>query len=741
MLKIILRNKTTYSLLLSVACLLVLFIPMMALGQADGGAGKKTEDDSLIQNLLWGLVNGVFGFLVWLSGKLLDTAVTTFVIGFGELYNTSGLGFAVDNLWRVVRDIFNLTFIFGLVYIGFKMILNSGDTNAKRLLINIIMAALLVNFSLFFTKFIIEFSNVAATQVAGAFDAGGGDYQVSGKFMNAMGLSSIFADDGSMTNAFGTNTGNGYTYIFGTLFLFIVTAFAFFAGGILLMIRFAVLNLYMILSPIMFLGWVFPSLASYSATYWRSFLSRAFYAPAYLLMLYFCFVVFNEFAAVTRSGSLSKVLTDANSAQADFASTIPYFAIMIIFLLASIVIGQKMGAEGGAYMVSMGKGAASRGGRILKRTAGAATFGLTAKAGRQVVGGTANKIAESKGLREWAAKSKAGETLLKGTRRVADSSFDARKIGGMGTYLGIGEGAKSGYATQIKEQNKADEEFSNSLTRKTRGYDGKLTEDAAKAVDKALTEDKELQGLRDLQGTADKNIENLTTKKTDTEKEKAEKETAIAEAKEAGNTEAQENLEKELSHLDKTLTNLDKDIANANQIKDTTAKNIENQEKKISTKAEADYKYADRIAFREHRREIAESWRNRGTLGAGIAGGAAGVGAAGLIASTAGLAALPLALTILSGAAVGGAAGVGAARGYAERNDRSAMNLMQRYGRQGEDIAKVDKANNDLKVIHDRLKAIGGEGDKKQTSSDSDKQTPPPPPPNPGTGTASTPNP
>ena len=269
-------NRKNISVMVIVTAV-VLAIPGLVFGADVTGAPEA----GWLEKILWTFVVGVFGTLVWLAGQLLNVAVETYTVGFANQFINMGLGFAVNNLWETVRDIFNLTFIFGLVYIGFKMILNTGDTNARRMLVHIILAALLVNFSLFFTKFVIDFSNIAAAQVAQGFyvqgQAVGQQYQVSDQFAHVLGISNIFKDDLDSAQNLAQGKASGFTYIFFTMIMFIILAFVFLAGAILLMIRFVVLNLYMILSPIMFLGWVFPALASYSERYWSSFLSRAFF--------------------------------------------------------------------------------------------------------------------------------------------------------------------------------------------------------------------------------------------------------------------------------------------------------------------------------------------------------------------------------------------------------------------------------------------------------------------------------
>jgi len=341
-------NKKITFLLLGLFFTTVLVYPNLTYAVFDAVA-------SAIQGTLYFLVTTVFGFLAWCGGLLLNDAISSYVVGFGTLFETSGLGYSVNSLWTVVRDIFNLTFIFGLVYIGFKMILNSEDTSAKKMLGTLVIAALLVNFSLFFTKIVIDFSNIAAAQFAQAFGSGA-KYAVSDGFMKLLGVSSMWE---TSTNIGKLDAPAGFAHIFGSLFLYLTIAFVFAAGGILLIIRFVVLNFYMILSPLMFLGFVFPGLANISKTYWEGFLGRAFFAPAYLLMLYFSHQILVNMKGVVTAGSkkIGDVFTakDAAVAANSFEGTIMFYILTCVFLMASLVIAQKMGAVGASNAVAIGK--------------------------------------------------------------------------------------------------------------------------------------------------------------------------------------------------------------------------------------------------------------------------------------------------------------------------------------------------------------------------------------------------
>ncbi len=356
----LLKYPKIYLSLIALGVFVFLTLPKITFAQSDGSTDGSIEN--FLQGILWDILTMIGGFMVWFGGKLLNYAVTYYVVGFGNFFITSGLGDSVNSLWSIVRDVFNLTFIFGLVFIGFKLIF--GDSSAKRALGTLIMAALLVNFSLFITKFVIDFSNIAAAQFASAFIIGT-EYNLSEGFMRLFGLSGIFS------------TGNplpataGWTYIFLTFFLFVVAAFVFIAGGLMLIIRFVVLNLYMILSPIMFLGWVFPGFSGTSRQYWSGFLQRAFFAPDYLLMLYLSHqVLVNMRMSNGSTQKLNGIATNnSDAANAAFDQTIPLFLVSIIFLIASLIVAQKMGAQGATSAIAIGKRITGRAKQMAVNTA------------------------------------------------------------------------------------------------------------------------------------------------------------------------------------------------------------------------------------------------------------------------------------------------------------------------------------------------------------------------------------
>src|SRR3989339_625505 len=94
--------------------------------------------------------------LTTLAAKFLD-----FFVYYSISSDAYRSGF-VEKAWSVVRDISNMLFIIALLYIAIKTILQMNTSDNKRAIGFIIMIALLINFSLFATRVVIDASNILA---------------------------------------------------------------------------------------------------------------------------------------------------------------------------------------------------------------------------------------------------------------------------------------------------------------------------------------------------------------------------------------------------------------------------------------------------------------------------------------------------------------------------------------------------------------------------------------------------
>lgn len=409
---------------------------------------------------------GIASMITYIGGFLLDQSLGYFVLNIRDLIHGSGFNDTLTTMWSLLRDICNLAFIFGFIYVGIKLIIDADDSFTKRQLASIIIGALLINFSLFFVKIVIDVSNYIAVEVyntltiaPAASSTGTTQVNIAAKFASLLGISGYFGPPKPDDFANITGAGGLSFYFMGAIML-IVAGFVLAAGAILLVIRFVALVLLMIFSPLLFAATVFPATAHYAEELWHKLFNYSFFAPAYLFLLFLSIKVLEAFS--TQINPDGKTLSMGVSTPDSFAVVLN-FIVVIMFLILTLQASIKFGIAGGDKALSIGKDLRNRGQRAL----GSGTFGLGAATMRATIGRGASALSErdklkdkasQKGFGGWAARQR-----LKVYRAAADTSFDARKVGGVGEKLGIGEGRKGGYNTVQEEINKKESEFARSL--------------------------------------------------------------------------------------------------------------------------------------------------------------------------------------------------------------------------------------------------------------------------------------
>ncbi len=112
-----------------------------------------------LQQVLYFFMYSIPAWLLTLSGSLFD-ALAGLTLSTKLYTGSSFIGYA----WGIVRDLSNIFFIFILLFIAISLILGLeiGHANPKKMLISVVIIAILLNFSMFFTKIIIDSSNILA---------------------------------------------------------------------------------------------------------------------------------------------------------------------------------------------------------------------------------------------------------------------------------------------------------------------------------------------------------------------------------------------------------------------------------------------------------------------------------------------------------------------------------------------------------------------------------------------------
>lgn len=182
---------------------------------------------------------------------------------------------------------------------------------------------------------------------------------VSAAFMNHMGLVSLYNAAevrGEIVTKVKAQNPDGEAYlpfiVGGSIFV-LVAAFVFAAGGILLIIRFGVLLILMILSPIAFAAQVFPKVAGWSKMWWDKLFAQAFFAPAYFFMIYVTLKVATSYQTSMRG--FDNIYSAQSQVFVRGFETAAYFALTIVLMIASIIVAKQMGAVGAARMGAIGK--------------------------------------------------------------------------------------------------------------------------------------------------------------------------------------------------------------------------------------------------------------------------------------------------------------------------------------------------------------------------------------------------
>ncbi|MFA6297168.1 MAG: hypothetical protein WC629_01260 [Candidatus Paceibacterota bacterium] len=358
--------------------------------------------------------------------------------------------------WKIFRDIANICFIFILLAIAIGTILRIDSYNVKKTLATVVIAALLLNFSLFFTKVVIDASNILALQFYSQIVVNGkalsinpvtnaanwADNGLSSAMMKALGIESIYSDpnntsgDNSLlkkTETQGVTVANIIIIGFMGSVLILAAAFVFFAGAILFVIRTVVLIFLMILSPLAFMCLALPSLKKHFSTWQGRLMNEAIFAPAYMIMIWIVFKALgtNHKTIDGKTMNFASFITGSS----DAVGTIYTFIVLIAFMLGSLLVAKHFGASGGDFA---------------RNVAGKASFGAAGWMGRQTLGRAFNKASNSEMMQSWKNSGGLGiksrvagfvDSRAKGTydfRNTGIGKETASRVGGLGTAGGVG---------------------------------------------------------------------------------------------------------------------------------------------------------------------------------------------------------------------------------------------------------------------------------------------------------------
>ncbi len=420
-------------------------------------ADKATDALFLTTLPMTSLIFQLSQFLLWLSGGILNSSVVYSVVDMKANIDAAG---SVNNAWKMVRDVCNMAFIFILVYAAIQQILGIGK-GIKELIVRIIVVAVLINFSLFFTKFVIDISNILAMMFYDAIVPGAMSrtltFGLSEALMAPLNLQTMFSDIGILQGK-----RIFIAHVMGTVFVLVAT-FVFFSIALMFIIRFVVLMLVLVLSPIAFIASILPQAEKYQKQWLDALLGQAFFAPIYFMITWIVIIlsrgVLNAAgpgAGEWSFGRLFNGITSSSGAVAASPSDIGIvvnFLVLITLMVASLTIAKEWANRAGPGVSKLTNWATG--------FAGGATLGVAGWASRNTIGRGADAMANNQDLKDKAAAGSLRAKLqLAAARKVAGSSMDFRATGiggGIAGMTGAGKAGGKGGFTDYKKKKAEDE--------------------------------------------------------------------------------------------------------------------------------------------------------------------------------------------------------------------------------------------------------------------------------------------
>lgn len=491
--------------------LVTFFVSAPFIASAQTAGDVASDILSITDPVSWFAAIGVIllsltGVILALSGSLLNYAVAELVITMGEKINSIS---TIQSTWVVLRDFANVFFVFVLLFIGIATILNVSKYGYKSLARNLIIAAILVNFSLFFAQIIIDTSNLLAKEVFGLIniesttDPRAEEFVndgISGAFMYQLDLVSLYETSSSSALPSGGEISNEKIILitlFGSIF-FVIVSFIFLAAAFLLITRFVYLLMLMILSPIVFAAWVLPETKKYWTKWWSKLLQQSFFAPAYFFLVYISLKVMEGFkvggvTAGVDSGTFAQAIAGDGVGGGEI---ILNFFIVAAFMVMSIVLAQMFGAYGASGTIKLGKSLRNRAIGATTRGVGGVVFGTSGAIGRAGAGLWSNRVLSNEKTQRRASQKGFGGFVARRKLNLASAastaSFDARNTGliksaqkAAGFGVDLGKAQKGGYAQVIKDQAKRREEMGKKIS------EANATEEETKEIENiraAMTE-------------------------------------------------------------------------------------------------------------------------------------------------------------------------------------------------------------------------------------------------------------
>ncbi|MFZ2299633.1 MAG: hypothetical protein WAW00_00685 [Candidatus Moraniibacteriota bacterium] len=411
----------------------------------------------------------------WLLSLLLNAGVALYIFvihptNFEQLFNLK----SVYEMWKFVRDFFNLFFILVLLYIAFTVVFQI-QKDFKKALLSLVLAALLINFSFPISRFLIDATNVPmyffVNQTNAITQHGDGGMSA---ILSASQLEGILLKEGIASDV--------ADFLLAIIFTFLL-AVSVMVLAVMMVVRLIALVILVIFSAAGFAASIIPGMEQYSKMWWENFWKYALFGPAAGLMLLISvrFMTEAKGGVILQGAKNSVAQVTAGQDSSNIIVSLSLAAIPLILLWFTIGLAQKMSIAGASSVVGAGQ--------KFSKWAGKKFSGYSAaERNIKAYGAARKKRDEEKNKNNWGAR------LGKFTNKTQDAAYGATGLPGSKAARQRVKDMQNKEIYEKAEENKKNGVSSPELRAKLHSSDA--TEAAAAAM--SLSERKAINDTGDL---------------------------------------------------------------------------------------------------------------------------------------------------------------------------------------------------------------------------------------------------
>ncbi len=349
----------------------------------------------------------------------------------------------VSEGWKIIRDLTNIGFIFALLYIAISTIVGQGS--AKSTLVWVIIMALVVNFSFFTTRVVIDASNILARVFYQNMNIQSDSSDpnqtsqakpITAALISKIDIQNILDETGEALNSEHPDANPVNLALGGVFIIILVTVmnavmiFVFFSIAMLFVGRVIGLWFSIIASPLAFLSIAFPGGKGWRRVGWDAWLNdlwkTAFLAPVFLFFIYLIILFLNTgFLASAMSGGTGMI-------DVLIGLLIPFAFFMTLLLTAKNISTEMAGQIASTVtgylntaMMAVG-GVAMAGTALVGGAAASAAGGAIARAGARKLAANATGTSSSAKMGRFV-----GRTMSSTGRNIKAVNWDPRNAPGM----------------------------------------------------------------------------------------------------------------------------------------------------------------------------------------------------------------------------------------------------------------------------------------------------------------------